>query len=838
MSALVAISDFLFNSFWGSVIMIGLLLAIFFAAIYFIRRWKNFQRSLNLVFLRVLIPKKDSKEDKEDQRDKEKDFKETVGVMTQLLTNLHSMCSSRLINKIIGQDFFSLEYVVAEGLIYFYVVIPRDFQVVAEKQITAFYPDAVVDKVPEYNIFEEKSYQANTYRFLTKEYSYAIRTIQRLESDPLNAITNVFSKIGNDEGAAIQIMLRPVPNKWQKHGRKLADSIFIRKAQTNIFHPFRWIVTLISIMFHGHTGGGEEKSQAKDRVAPQVEDLVKAMEEKNTKVGYDCIIRLITSAPSEHQAKAQLQAISSSFIQFNSTDNNSFDKTRYHSPRFLTTQFIFRSFQRGFLMWWIVLRHFQLKQILSAEEVATLFHFPNIKYNKAPNIKWQDFKILPAPPNTPTTGLFLGNNTYRGDCRKVFILPDDRRRHFYSIGKSGTGKSTILETMIKQDMQNGHGIAVIDPHGDLIEAVLPHVPRNRADDVIVFDPGDLDRPMGLNILEAKSADQKEFIAQEALAIFIKMFGEEIMGPRLQHYFRNGCLTLLEDDKEGATLIDLPRLFIDEAWQRYKVSKVTNPVVKSFWTKEMASSGQREKQEIIPYFSSKFGPFVTNAQIRNIIGQTKSGFDFRRVMDDQKILLVNLSKGKTGELNSQLLGMIMVAKLQMSAMSRVDTPENDRKDFYMYVDEFQNFVTDSFASILSEARKYRLNLIIAHQYISQITKTQGGGKGKQEDTTIRDAVFGNVGSMMCFKIGAQDAEVMAKEFAPAFTEQDLINIANYKACIKLNINNATSRGFTLETVYDPLGKDYDAAQAYKQLSRLKYARDRDFVDKEIQRRVGL
>jgi type IV secretory pathway TraG/TraD family ATPase VirD4 len=434
--------------------------------------------------------------------------------------------------------------------------------------------------------------------------------------------------------------------------------------------------------------------------------------------------------------------------------------------------------------------------------------------------------------------LLLGTNTYRGEKKDVRILQDDRRRHFYLIGKSGTGKSTLLETMIKQDLANGNGLAVIDPHGDLIEAIMPYIPRKRADDVILFDPGDLERPMGLNILEATSSDQKEFVAQEALAIFIKMFGEEIMGPRLQHYFRNGCLTLMDDDAEGATLIDLPRLFVDEAWQRYKVTKVKNPVVKSFWTKEMASSGAREKQEIIPYFSSKFGPFVTNALIRNIIGQVKSGFDFRKVMDEQRILLVNLSKGKTGELNSQLLGMIMVAKLQMSAMSRVDTPEKDRKDFYMYVDEFQNFVTDSFASILSEARKYRLNLVIAHQYISQITKMSGGGKGKSEDTTIRDAVFGNVGSMMCFKIGAQDAEVMAKEFAPVFTEQDLINIANFKACIKLNINNATSRGFTLETIYDTAGKDKEAAQAFKQLSRLKYARERDFVDKEIQRRVGM
>ena len=475
--------------------------------------------------------------------------------------------------------------------------------------------------------------------------------------------------------------------------------------------------------------------------------------------------------------------------------------------------------------------------ILCSEEVASVFHFPNIKYNRSPVIKWQEFKIAPAPNNLPREGLFLGNNIYRGETKKVHVKRDDRRRHFYIIGKSGTGKSTILKGMINQDFADKEGVCLIDPHGDLVEGVMPFIPRSRADDVILFDPGDLERPMGLNILEAHTKEEKEFMSQEALAIFIKLFGEEIMGPRLQHYFRNGCLTLMEDDEEGATLIDLPRLFTDDSWQRYKVAKVKNPVVKSFWEKEMASTGAREKQEMIPYFSAKFGPFITNAQIRNIIGQTKSGFDFREVMDSGKILLCNLSKGKLGDLNAQLLGMIMVSKLQMSAMGRVDTPEEERKDFYMYVDEFQNFVTESFASILSEARKYRLSLTIAHQYISQITKMSGGGKGTHEDTTIRDAVFGNVGSMMCFKIGAQDAEYMAKEFSPVFSEQDLVNIANYQAYIKLNIDNSTSRAFSMSTVYDPSKGDVEAAEAFRQLSRLKFSRERQFVEREIYRRVG-
>jgi hypothetical protein len=564
-----------------------------------------------------------------------------------------------------------------------------------------------------------------------------------------------------------------------------------------------------------------------------MDEQIKLMETKNIKIGFETVIRIVSSAKSGFRANQIAKEVMNAFVQYNAPNMNAFARTKHFSLKGLLKGFVLRDIKRDWLARFL---HPRI-MILCSEEIASIFHFPSIKYNKSPVIKWQEFKIATAPNNMPTEGLFLGYNNYRGTRTEVRQKRDDRRRHFYIIGKSGTGKTTILQTMLKQDLQAGEGICLIDPHGDFAEKIMAQIPRKRADDVIVFDPGDLERPMGLNILEAHTKEQKEFMSQEALSIFIKLFGEEIMGPRLQHYFRNGCLTLMDDDEEGAVLIDLPRLFTDDSWQKYKVTKVKNPVVRGFWEKEMASTGAREKQEMIPYFSAKFGPFVTNAQIRNIIGQTKSGFDFRKVMDEGKILLCNLSKGKLGDLNSQLLGMIMVSKLQMSAMSRVDTPEEERRDFYMYVDEFQNFVTDSFASILSEARKFRLDLILAHQYISQITKMSGGGKGTHEDTTIRDAVFGNVGSMMCFKIGATDAEYMAKEFAPVFSDQDLINIANYQAYLKLNIDNATSRAFSMATVYDPSKGDLEAAEAFKQLSRLKYARERQFVEREIYRRVG-
>ena len=811
---------------------------------YLVRRMRaksDLTRSLNMVFLRISVPLKDSREDKE--RDSEQmggnSQKEYNDVMTHFYEALHAIHSGEMINRFTGEDFFSCEYVLLEGQLQFFLVVPAHLKSLFDKQITAFYPDIFIEQVEDYNIFRQGCKSTGFYLSLSKSSMYPIRTYQFLGSDPFNNIANALSKIELDEGAAIQVMLRPMANGWQEKGRDAASELFAgkkkKKSLLKSLNVFSWVGTFFRVLVHGAENEkfGDEPD-AGSRNTPMMEEQIKMMEGKNAKVGFEVVLRVVGSANSLPRANQIASEIGSAFAQYSDPNNNSFSKSKYYSKDELIKGFILRSMSKD---WFQDLFNSAKKMILSSEEITSIFHFPNIKFNRTPVIKWQEFKIAGAPNNLPKEGVFLGNNIYRGETRKVHIKVDDRRRHFYIIGKSGTGKSTILQAMLKQDAATKRGICLIDPHGDLVEGILPHIPRERADDVILFDPGDMSRPMGMNILEAYTPDEKEFLSQEALAIFIKLFGEEIMGPRLQHYFRNGVLTLMDDDKEGATLIDLPRLFTDTAWQRYKSSKVKNPVVRSFWDNEMANTGQREKQEMIPYFTSKFGPFITNAQIRNIIGQTKSGFDFRKVMDEGRILLCNLSKGKLGDLNAQLLGMIMVSKLQMSAMSRVDTDEEDRLDFYMYVDEFQNFVTESFASILSEARKYRLNLIIAHQYISQITKLGGGGKGKSEDTTIRDAVFGNVGSMMCFKIGASDAEYMAKEYAPVFSEQDLVNIANYQAYIKLNIDNATSRAFSMATVYDPDKGDVQAAEAFRQLSRLKFAREKEFVEREIFRRVG-
>lgn len=792
-----------------------------------------------MVFLKISIPKKESKEDKEVDSEAfsgAKDFKEVLGVMTHLFETFHGIYSKEFKYLFTGQDFFSCEYVVVDNLIDFYIVAPRDLANLIEKQVTAFYPDTYLECVPDYNIFKPGSKIAGCYLKLTKNPVYPIRTYTRLGSDPFNNITNALSKLDKDEGAAIQVMVRPKKDGWQKKGRKIAENIFTtqKKHWLSYLSPLTWIGTLFDLFTRGPTKENmpENWDQTKQttRTTPLTDEQVKAIEEKNTKVGFETIIRIITSSPTTNEAKTNLINICNSFAQFTTTDNNSLTYTKWHSRSRFLVNFIFRRFRRNWIQ-----RLFHRKMILCSEELASLFHLPNIKYNKTPTINWLKYKIANAPPNLPAEGIMLGHNVYRGVKKEVRVKNEDRFRHLYVIGQTGTGKSSTLQIMIRQDLRNCKGFCVIDPHGSLVEDVLSFVPRERADDVIYFNPGDLERPMGINLLEAETEAEKELVAMDAMNIMIKLFNEEIFGPRIQDYFRNGVLTLMADP-EGGALTDIVRLFTDDDFQRYKVSKVKNPIVLSFWHNQMAKTGMREKQEMIPYFAAKFGQFVTNTMMRNIIGQAKSAFNFFDVMQEGKILLMNLSKGETGDINSKLLGMVIVQKLQMAAMRRQKVPKEERTDFFLYIDEFQNYVTESIETVLSEARKYRLALIMAHQYLAQLEEDS---KGKlTAGVNLKDAVFGNVGTIMSYKIGAQDAEYMAKEMAPVFSEQDLINIDKYKAVMKLSIDGEPSRPFSIIPLNPNLEEgDKDAAEAYKQLSRLKYGRDKEFVDREIIRRIG-
>lgn len=782
---------------------------------------------MNMVFLKVQMPKKESKEEMDqDQSSGAKDFKEAISIGAQLFDSIHSIYSGKWQNDYTGEDFLSLEYVVQEDQIYFYVVVPAELSSLIEKQITGFYPDAMVEQTEEYNIFKPNSITAAKALTLGKHYMYPIKSFQRLNSDPINNLTNALSKLNFDDGAVVQIMIKPV-DKWQKAGREEAKNMVNQKPKKKkmSLNPLHLVLAIIKFMMPAEKKGDKGPEPA-GRTTPMTDEEIKDLEQKNSGKGYETIIRIVCASEHEREVKSNLTNIVSTFAQYSSTNANSFSSVKGYKERQIVEDYILRKFDYPFKQ-----RFNKKLAILSSEELSSVFHLPNIRFNKTPGIHWQNFKIAPAPKNLPKEGLLLGHNHFRGVTTEIRMKRQDRFRHFYVIGQTGTGKSSIFQIMIRQDLRNNDGLAIIDPHGSLIDTTLPFIPRSRADDVIYFNPSDQTRPMGLNLLEADTDDEKELVALDSMNIMIKLFGDEIFGPRIQDYFRNGCLTLMAHP-EGGTMVDIVRLFTDDDFQKERVSYVKNPVVKSFWFDQMAKTGAREKQEIIPYFAAKFGQFITNTMMRNILGQTRSAFDFMDVMQSKKILLMNLSKGEVGDINSKLLGLMIVSKLQMAALRRQRIPEKERTDFFMYIDEFQNYITDSIESILSEARKYRLSLNMAHQYIAQLEGQDGKSK-------VKDAVFGNVGTMMCYKIGATDAEYMNKEMAPTFTAQDLINLDAFKGVIKLAIDGQPSVPFSISVPLPWLEKgDEKVGEAIKQLSRLKFGRDREFVEREIIRRIGI
>ena len=472
--------------------------------------------------------------------------------------------------------------------------------------------------------------------------------------------------------------------------------------------------------------------------------------------------------------------------------------------------------------------------ILNTEEIASIFHFPHIRYNQTPEIHWQNFKLIKAPVNIPKEWLLLWENIFRWVKKQIRIKTEDRFRHFYIIGQTGTWKSTIMLSMIKQDLIHKQGLAIMDPHGDLVRDSLPFIPRERADDVIVFDPSDESRPIGLNLLEALP-EERDMVAQDANNMMIKLFWSEIFGPRIQDYFLNGVLTLMEYP-QGWAITDIIRLFTDDDFQNDHVRNVKNPIVKAWWKTTFASMGQREKQEIIPFIAAKFTGFITNQTMRNIIGQTKSSFDIAKSMQEKKILLLNLSKWLIWDLNSKLLGMIIVSKIQSAAMQRQRMEKSERQDFYLYIDEFQNYVTPSIESILSEARKYRLWLILAHQYLWQLEQSDALTKSSLD---LKKAIFGNVWSVMSYKVGPEDGEFLAKYFQPSFSDADLINMDKFKWVMKLAIDNQPSTPFSIIPT-NPYLEFWDPkiAKALTELSRLKYGRDKAFISKEIEYRIWI
>jgi len=843
--------ELLILSIIGVLLIWFLWKALIFVIRYFHRR--NKYGTDKLVHLRITLPRNDSKLDREQQT--EKDFHEQIGKSEQFFRALHEMRDLNLYNMVFkrilwNQPQLSFELQIEKRELRFVVVCDKYYKRIIQKQITSFYESAEIEIIPIEKQFQlkTKGHHVNGYHLFTQEkFWYPIQTYKNIEEDSLNPVANAFSKLEEDEKGVVQFVMHPMADHWQKKAHKHGTKLFKGKAKSKginipILGPILRMIWLpFKILVKGYDpavdGGGSNQPGASGgdsyvRMLQTDEETAKAIGEKAAEPGFRTTVRVLASSPDKQRVREILDGLFVAFNVFEGKGTNRFENYRIIPINALNAPIMLHNFK------YRLPAFLERSSIFSTSELATMYHFPDARYNKIPTIKWLDYKVLAPPINLPDEGVILGKSVYRGIEKMVRFKREDRTRHQYIVGKSGSGKSVLLWNQAVQDIANGEGVCVIDPHGDLIEDIVACVPKERAKDVIVFDPGDKERPMGVNLLDVKSAEDQDRASLDAMEIFIKLFGNEIFGPRIQHYFRNGCLTLMADPDEGATLIDIPRLFIDDEFQKYKVSKVKNPVVRAFWEHEMAQTGEREKQEMIPYFTSKFGPFVTNTTMRNIIGQTKSAFDIREIMDTGKILLINLSKGKIGGINAQLLGLILVSKINMAAMARGEMPRDQRKDFYLYVDEFQNFATDTFASILSEARKYRLNLIMAHQYIAQLSEGAGGIAIGQKDSKIRDAVFGNVGTMISFKVGAEDGEYLEKEYAPELSQQDIIGISNYKAYLKLNIDNTSSRPFSIDTLYDPSIKNAKIAEIIKKYSRMKYGRKKEFVDAEIEARMGI
>jgi hypothetical protein len=763
------------------VILVGLLVLLLVASAYVaitLFKYRDREaRSLDMTVLQIAVPRGNEIK---------------IDAMEQLFASLSSIKKSGWKQKLSFQPSISFEIVGKQEDIRFYVWTSTKLKDLVEKQIHGAYPDAEIKEVPEYNIFSEQGKVAYKSFQLSKENLYPLKVYKDLPTDSLASITSALAKMRPNEAAIVQILISPADSSWQKSGSKYISDT---KKQ--------------------------ESDPEKAKYSTSAKNL-EAIDSKVGKPGFEVSVRVVSVAENSEMAKMNLDNIAATFEQL-ASDTNSFRGRKIRSKGAFMEDFLYR-YQPMFHILG------NRPSVLNSEELATLYHFPN-KQVTTPHIYWVYSKAAPAPSGIASEGLYFGKSVYRGMSRDVYIGDADRRQHMYIIGKTGTGKSELMKDLIMQDIRAGKGICFMDPHGDAIKDILKLIPPERAEDVIYFNPGDSERPMGLNLLEAHTEDEKHFVATSVINMMYKLFDPYktgIVGPRFEHAVRNAMLTAMAEP--GSTFVEVMRILTDANFVQEILPKVTDPIVRRYWTDQIAQTADFHKSEVLDYIVSKFGRFVTNKMIRNIIGQSQSSFSFRDVMDNGKILLINLAKGEIGEENSNFLGLVLVPRILMAAMSRQDVPEDKRRDFYLYVDEFQNFATPDFAQILSEARKYRLNLCVANQFIGQV------------EEEVKNAVFGNVGTIIAFRVGVTDASYLAHEFTPTFAEDDLLNIERFHVYTKTIVRNEPVPPFSMDMTRDlaqvKAAENERIKEIIIEMSRLKYGHDVRLVDAEIARRAKL
>ncbi len=764
---------------------------------------------LNRNLFSVTIPERENSEDKDN-------VKSIVAQMQIFLSGMLSIVGGKN-----DEEYMSLEIAnpVGSREFVFYISVNQKYSSLLEKQILSVFPDAVIQlEKDDFNVFPANGFSTGSYATLKNEPVKPIKTIDDFETDPLNVLLSAMTKIDEKtEGAAIQLIFKPVQDFYNKNyskglkkledGKKTAEEFFVKNTRGSIlFKNISNAVTKIS----------ETKKENPESEAKIDNDKIQLVKKKIESPIASTNIRIITSSNTLSRAENILREIKSAFNQFEDPLSNrfTFQEIEPKNKKNFFNDFIFRRFSPN------------NDTPLNLKEVATVFHLPQRGVSKNPQLKKSRFSSAAAPLNLPHEGLLLGTNIHSGLETKIFMTPEDRLRHFYVIGQTGTGKTNFLKQMIIQDIKNGDGVCIIDPHGSDIQDILANIPPERYEDVIYFDPANTSRPMALNMLEYDRdyPEQKTFVVNEMLSIFNKLFDMSVAGgPMFEQYFRNATLLVIEDPDSGSTLLDVSRVLSDKQYRELKLSRCKNPVVVQFW-REIAdkAGGEASLQNIVPYITSKFDTFLSNDIMRPVIAQEKSSFDFRKVMDEKKILLVNLSKGRLGDINSHLIGLILVGKILMAALSRVDSNLKQQNPFYLYIDEFQNVTTDSISVILSEARKYKLGLNLAHQFIAQL------------DDKIKNAVFGNVGTMSVFRVGNDDAQYLENQFLPAFSANDIMNIENYNCYIKMLSRGTPQKPFNIKVPAAPEG-NLEIVNDLKQLSFMKYGRDKAEVERFINKK---
>ncbi len=791
------------------------------------RKLKAYERELKMVPLLIHLPPQ--VDDIEiGSRDERTVINEAVSGATVMYSILSSTLKKAGMNtKMYGQRHFSFDMIAVDGNIKYYAVVPAVLEETVKQAIVSSYPTARLEEADLEVIFEENANASSVAGGdfeLRREFFYPIATYEEVQWDAQRSLLNAFAQVKENEGLALQMMFRPANEEWIKESEEAAKNIEQGKEVTGgskgsnlpmrILHLF---IDVIKAPFEVPDEHKYDEGEVKNASDIKHNEAV-AIDGKTKYPGFEVMIRVIASSATKQRSEGLVGGVVAAFSQFDSQSLNGFKYNFAPDAKKLAVDYIFHKFPLS-----------KNKMILNTFELASIYHLPNQSAIPTSGVERQQTKQVDGPANLMTEGVILGVNEYRGQKKEIRLGQKDRRRHTYVIGATGMGKSVFLKNVAYQDMMDGRGFAFIDPHGDVTEELLSMVPPNRIDDVIYFDPGDLENPIGMNMFEFQTEDQKDFIVQEGINMLYSLYDPGhtgIFGPRGEQMFRNAAL-LLMSDPAGATFIDVPKCFIDPEFVKSKLKYVTDKNVFDYWTKEFpASQKSNDAGEVVTWFNSKWSPFIANTMMKCVLGQIKSGFNIRDVMDNQKILLVNLSKGKLGETNSKLLGMIFVMKFQAAAMSRVDTPEDERKDFCLFVDEFQNFSTESFESILSEARKFRLNLFVANQFMTQLTDK------------IREGVLGNVGTVIAGRVGVTDADMLEKVFAPTFKAEDLHKQPNYHAIATVMMYDMPTAPFTMNLL-PPMGEENrEVFASLKNYSATKYGRPLKEVEREINERLSV